>query len=110
MAIAMAIAGAVGVFALVVLAGTYVKPHTHQYFAFGIQFSEEGWTVLVVAALACITGSFVFMLTCLTRAGLRALQRFRRAGRLGRGLCPICGYDLRESAGRCPECGTSQIE
>jgi hypothetical protein len=52
------------------------------------------WAALAV--LPCVWGAS------------QASSRVRRLARLRIGLCPACGFDLRATPGRCPECGAVQ--
>ena len=56
------------------------------------------------AASAVFYGACVFALV----RSIRGIRRWYGLRRLRRGCCVKCGYDLRGSPGRCPECGNTQ--
>ena len=55
---------------------------------------------------AVVAWTFIVMVAVMPYFWLRNQFRERlRRVRISEGCCSICGYDLRASAGRCPECG-----
>ena len=60
-------------------------------------FRSDDWRVAFRPWLA------IALLLVLPALWLNTRRKVRRARR--RGLCPTCGYDLRASPERCPECG-----
>lgn len=71
-----------------------------QYFSawgFGVSWDEDDHGVSIPWWFLCAVFAITPMQQCMKG---RSLRRFRR-----RGLCPPCGYDLRATPERCPECG-----
>jgi hypothetical protein len=79
------------------LGGTLTEFGLHQYRK-GVYTQQDcglpHWSL--VSAFAVLPAIFAFR-------QVRAVRRRRRRSRLG--LCPACGYDLRATPERCPECG-----
>lgn len=78
-------------FLLFLLAGG-VAIGNWQWFGRYTDFIWVAVAALSVAALLCM---------------LRVDAKLKR---LNSGLCAACGYDLRATCGRCPECGTSVLK
>lgn len=69
---------------------------------------RAGWTWVESAPILwSVTVPFWLPMAMSVILPLHWVLRTRRRWRLrGVGFCPSCGYDLRASADRCPECGT----
>jgi hypothetical protein len=73
--------------------GVYVPP-----IRYSAIYTDER-TVRVIPHWALVAATALF-------PGAWCLRRWHSRRRYGAGLCPSCGYDLRATLGRCPECGT----
>src|SRR5438477_108589 len=62
---------------------------------------RDGDTLAAISLIGALCGLMIFF-------GRMEFRRRIMRRRTARGLCVTCGYDLRASAERCPECGTVQ--
>lgn len=68
---------------------------------FGVSVPHD---VSINLALLELAGAFVFGLVLVVAVFVSLIRRLSRSHPQGR--CRKCGYDLRASKDRCPECGT----
>jgi hypothetical protein len=72
-----------------------------QFLGFGVSFDSAGPRYTALRVPLWFVAAAVWLPTAVLW-----LRRRRRASRAVQGLCPTCGYNMRETPGRCPECGT----
>ncbi len=73
--------------------------YSHTYRVAGTASANDIWYFSVPCWLILLATAFL--------PALWLWRRIRHAQYRWHGLCPKCGYDLRASKERCPECGTA---
>ena len=80
---------------------------TKTFLGFGWTTDErQNWRFSAVAIPAY--GPAIIFALMPALAIRRAASRYRQARRKAQLRCPSCGYDLRATPDRCPECGTQK--
>lgn len=87
----------------------------HRWEHFGVRYARDfliredrpsDWVADEVRRISLRFEYVALLLTAFCLMAYIPVGRARhRARRVARGLCPTCGYDLRASFHRCPECG-----
>jgi hypothetical protein len=84
------------------------------YFGFAFRFTTRGPPFYPQGRDGMINVPFWFLLMSAaiwpTWWSRRSLRRRQYQRRLSLGQCPACGYDLRATPDRCPECGHAPAE
>lgn len=78
----------------------FQEPQDHRY---RVLEGRARFYVTPLWAIALVTGTMPMVVV------MRWRRRWQAAGRQLKGLCASCGYDLRATPDRCPECGALSI-
>lgn len=72
-----------------------------------IPIAQLSWDYPVARSMAVFVPHWAIALLLVILPAIWLPRELRRRRRLRHGLCVKCGYDLRASPTRCPECGTA---
>jgi hypothetical protein len=89
-------------------AGTFWQRRGFRFVRDGPTPSPRGTVPSTETSVDVRVPHWLLLLAFAALPGVRVTRRSRATRRGNSGLCASCGYDLRATPGRCPECGMMQ--